>query len=59
MKYALSPRPFLSDPSKYLAYGGPQCRVSSPLVGCSILITSALSLVSHVPGPVNNLEVLP
>jgi hypothetical protein len=45
-KYALSPMPSLPDPSLYLAYGGPQCRVSSPLVGCSTFITSALGGVS-------------
>ena len=45
-KYALSPMPSLPDPSLYFAYGGPQCRVSSPLVGCSTFITSALGGVS-------------
>jgi hypothetical protein len=46
MKYALSPAPSLSDPSTYFAYGGPQALVSSPLVGCSIFIISALGTVS-------------
>lgn len=45
-KYALSPMPSLPDPSLYFAYGGPQCRVSSPLIGCSTFITSALRGVS-------------
>jgi hypothetical protein len=40
-KYALSPAPSLPESGRYLAYGGPHCRVSSPLVGCSIFITSA------------------
>ncbi|KAI6761626.1 hypothetical protein HG531_002179 [Fusarium graminearum] len=40
--YADSPGPFADDPSLYLAYGGPHALVSSPRVGCSILITSAL-----------------
>jgi hypothetical protein len=45
-KYALSPAPSLPESGRYLAYGGPHCRVSSPLVGCSIFITSALNVVS-------------
>lgn len=45
-KYALSPAPSFPDFGRYLAYGGPHCRVSSPLVGCSIFITSALRVVS-------------
>lgn len=50
MKYADSPGPAADDPSLYFAYGGPHARVSSPRVGCSILITSAL-FIGHVkPG---------
>jgi hypothetical protein len=45
-KYALSPAPSLPEPSLYFAYGGPQCLVSSPFVGCSTFMTSALILVS-------------
>lgn len=41
-KYALSPGPSGFPPLMCFAYGGPHARVSSPLVGCSILITSAL-----------------
>ena len=41
-KYADSPGLSVLSPRMCLAYGGPQARVSSPRVGCSILITSAL-----------------
>jgi hypothetical protein len=41
-KYADSPGPFWEESALYGAYGGPQARVSSPLMGCSILMTSAL-----------------
>jgi hypothetical protein len=46
-KYALSPAPSLPELGRYLAYGGPQALVSSPRVGCSIFITSALGIVSR------------
>jgi hypothetical protein len=46
-KYALSPAPSLPEFGRYLAYGGPQALVSSPRVGCSIFITSALGVVSR------------
>ena len=42
-KYALSPGPSVLSSFICFAYGGPQARVSSPLTGCSILMTSALS----------------
>lgn len=41
-KYADSPGPCLPESGLYFAYGGPHARVSSPRVGCSILMTSAL-----------------
>lgn len=41
-KYALSPGSSGVSLIMAFAYGGPQARVSSPRVGCSILITSAL-----------------
>ncbi len=41
-KYALSPGPSVASPLMGFAYGGPHARVSSPRVGCSILMTSAL-----------------
>lgn len=41
-KYADSPGPSQFESALYLAYGGPQARVSSPRTGCSILMTSAL-----------------
>ena len=46
-KYALSPAPCLPESGRYLAYGGPHALVSSPRVGCSIFITSALGVVSR------------
>jgi len=46
-KYADSPGPSCDEPALYGAYGGPHARVSSPLTGCSILMTSALANVSH------------
>jgi hypothetical protein len=49
-KYALSPAPSLPESGRYLAYGGPHARVSSPRVGCSIFITSALGTVSRGAG---------
>ena len=61
MKYALSPGPSLPDPSMYLAYGGPQCLVSSPFVGCSIFMTSALICMRNRPsdgaGKINAPEI--
>jgi hypothetical protein len=45
-KYALSPGPSCFSPLICFAYGGPHARVSSPRVGCSILMTSAL--VTHL-----------
>lgn len=46
-KYADSPGPSCAEPALYVAYGGPQARVSSPRTGCSILITSALRFVKN------------
>jgi len=46
-KYALSPAPSLPESGRYFAYGGPQALVSSPRVGCSTFITSALGIVSR------------
>lgn len=63
MKYALSPAPSFPEFGKYLAYGGPQALVSSPRVGCSTFMTSALGDVSRgverVVGVIEGWENLP
>lgn len=50
-KYALSPVFSGSSSFVYFAYGGPHARVSSPLVGCSTLMTSALIQLSQLAPP--------
>jgi len=57
-KYADSPGPALPLSSVYVAYGGPHALVSSPRVGCSILITSALpdSQISRADSSSFNLD---